>query len=277
MKINSLVSIIIPCYNYARFISETLQCVLDQSYTNWECIIINDGSIDNTEEIVLQWTKKDQRFIYFSKENSGVSDTRNLGIRNSKGIYILPLDADDKISKTYIEEAVQILDSKNEITVVYSEAEFFGAQKGKWKLPDFSYDELLSRNIVFCSAIFRKEMFDKTPGYNTNMHAGLEDWDFWLTFMEHGATFYKLPKIHFYYRINENSRNKSINDDNLQSLYKQIYLNHFDLYMSNLEAPQEIFCKLRGIQRSKEYHLGKFFLYPIRKLLKLLNKRQWVI
>jgi len=272
MKINSLVSVIIPCYNYARFISETLQCVLVQSYTNWECIIINDGSIDNTEEIVLQWTKKDQRFIYFSKENSGVSDTRNLGIRNSKGIYILPLDADDKISKTYIEEAVQILDSNNEITVVYSEAEFFGAQTGKWKLPDFSYDELLSRNIVFCSAIFRKEMFDKTPGYNTNMHAGLEDWDFWLTFMEHSATFYKLPKIHFYYRINENSRNQSIDADNLQSLYKQIYLNHFDLYMSNLEAPQEIFRKLREIQNSKEYWMGKVLLNPIRKLLNLLNK-----
>lgn len=272
MNHDSLVSVIIPCYNHSRYITETLQCVLNQSYKHWECIIVNDGSTDSSEKVILDWIKRDERFIYVYKDNSGVSDSRNLGISKSKGKYILPLDADDIISDTYLEEAVKVLDTEDKIIVVYSEAEFFGAKKGKWKLPDFSVEELLSRNVVFCSAVFRREMFDKTPGYNTNMHDGLEDWDFWLTFLEHGATFFKLPKPHFYYRINNNSRNNSIDDNKLQFLYKQIFLNHLNLYMEHLQAPQEIFRKYREIQNSKEFRIGKFILNPLRRFLKLISK-----
>lgn len=260
----SLVSIIVPCYNQAQYLSETLQSVLDQTYTNWECILVNDGSPDNTEEIALEWKNKDDRFKYFPKKNGGVSEARNFGIKESKGIYILPLDADDKISKTYIEEAVQILDSNHEINVVYCEAEFFGIQKGKWELPKFSYNELLYQNIVFCSSVFRREDFNKTSGYNINMQLGLEDWDFWLTFMELGASFYKLPKIHFYYRISSNSRNQSIDSIRLKSLYKQIYTNHTNLYVNNFGTPQEAYHKIRDIQNSKDYKIGNFILRPFR-------------
>lgn len=268
----ALVSIIVPCYNQAQYLSETLLSILDQTYTNWECIIVNDGSSDNTEEIALEWRNRDNRFSYLSKKNGGVSEARNFGIKESKGIYILPLDADDKISDTYLEEAVQILDSNNEINVVYCEAEFFGLQKGKWELPIFSLKELLYRNIVFCSSVFRKEDFNKTSGYNTNMQLGLEDWDFWLTFIEFGASFYKLPKIHFFYRIRSNSRNQSIDSTKLQSLCKQIYINHLDLYLNNFEAPQEIYRKFLDIQNSKDYKLGNFILRPFRYIKHLCLK-----
>lgn len=268
---DTTVSIIVPCYNQAHYLAETLQSVLEQTYTNWECIVVNDGSPDNTEEVALEWTKKDKRFKYISKQNGGVSDARNLGIKNSEGIYLLPLDADDKISKSYLNEAVRILDLNEEIKVVYCEAEFFGTKKGKWKLPRFSYEELLRRNIVFCSSVFRRADFNKTTGYNINMQLGLEDWDFWLTLVEHGATFYKLSGIHFYYRISQNSRNQSIDSNKLQFLYKQIYLNHIDLYMKSFEAPQVMYQKLHSIQSSKEYLLGKLVLSPIRRFIRLFN------
>ena len=107
-KISPVISIIVPCYNQAQYLPETLQSVLEQDYRHWECIIINDGSPDNTEEVALEWCSKDERFKYFKKENGGLSDARNYGIKHSVGKYILPLDSDDKISKDYTLEAINV-------------------------------------------------------------------------------------------------------------------------------------------------------------------------
>ena len=71
---------VIPAYNAEQFLDETLESVLSQTYENWECIIVNNGSKDNTESVVKKWCEKDARFRYFYKENSGASDTRNFGI-----------------------------------------------------------------------------------------------------------------------------------------------------------------------------------------------------
>lgn len=87
MNQTPLISVIVPCYNQAQYLDECLQSVYDQTYQNWECIIVNDGSPDNTEEIVLQWTKKDARFNYLKKENGGLSSARNAGIDIAKGEF----------------------------------------------------------------------------------------------------------------------------------------------------------------------------------------------
>lgn len=85
---NPLISVIVPCYNQAQYLDECLQSVVEQTYPNWECIIVNDGSPDNTEEIALQWTEKDSRFIYIKKENGGLSSARNAGLEIAKGKWI---------------------------------------------------------------------------------------------------------------------------------------------------------------------------------------------
>ena len=99
---NVLVSIIVPCYNQAHFLNESLDSVINQSYPNWECIIVNDGSPDNTEEIAKKWCKNDKRFQYLEKENGGLSSARNAGIKISKGEFILPLDADDILHELFL-------------------------------------------------------------------------------------------------------------------------------------------------------------------------------
>ena len=191
---NNLVSIIIPCYNQARYLPETLQSVLDQTYSNWECIIVNDGSSDQTEEIALEWVSKDNRFKYLKKVNGGLADARNFGIKASVGKYILPLDSDDRIAQTYIEDAANILDKYPEIGIVYCKATFFGNQTGTWDIPKYSLRRSLLFNTIFCSALFRKNDYNKTNGYNTNMIYGYEDWDFWLSLIERGTKVYKIPK-----------------------------------------------------------------------------------
>ena len=83
------ISIIIPCYNQAHFLDQALQSVLNQTYLNWECLLINDGSTDETEIISNKWIKKDPRFKYFYKENGGLSSARNFGLDNAEGDCIV--------------------------------------------------------------------------------------------------------------------------------------------------------------------------------------------
>jgi glycosyltransferase involved in cell wall biosynthesis len=264
------VSVIIPCFNQAQYLPEALNSVLSQTYSNWECIIVNDGSPDNTEEIALEWVAKDDRFKYLKKENGGVSDARNFGIRQSNGEYILPLDADDKIGNEYLENALQIFVEKSNVGVVYCEAEYFGAKTGKWYIPRFSKEKMLLANYVFCTALFKKEDYYKTNGFDCDLKLGWEDWDFWLSFIEIGLTFYQIPKVHFFYRIREDSRNQSVNEQKKAFIYKQIYLNHLNLFNEYLGTPVELTLKIIEISSSKEYRLGKILLCPFRKLKDVL-------
>ncbi|MBQ3914697.1 MAG: glycosyltransferase family 2 protein, partial [Paludibacteraceae bacterium] len=92
---NNLVSIITPLYNGERFIAQTIESVLTQTYTEWEMLIINDGSTDKSEEIALSYAEKDNRIRVYSQPNGGSASARNHGIRRAKGRYIALLDSDD--------------------------------------------------------------------------------------------------------------------------------------------------------------------------------------
>ena len=116
---NPLISVIVPCYNQAQYLDECLQPVLDQTYTDWECIIVNDGSPDHTEEVAKKWLKKDPRFKYIHKENGGLSSARNAGITQAKGEWVLPLDADDKIGNLYLELAEKEFSKNQECSSLF--------------------------------------------------------------------------------------------------------------------------------------------------------------
>ncbi|PLW93741.1 MAG: glycosyltransferase family 2 protein, partial [Marinilabiliales bacterium] len=89
-----MISVVVPCYNHGHYLAECLDSVLNQSYDNWECIIVNDGSSDHTEEVSLGFCQKDKRFKLVNIENRGLANARNVGINKSWGKYILPVDAD---------------------------------------------------------------------------------------------------------------------------------------------------------------------------------------
>ena len=198
-----LISIIVPCYNQAQYLDECLQSVLDQTYQDWECIIVNDGSPDDTEEVAKKWLDKDVRFKYLHKENGGLSSARNAGIEIAEGEWILPLDCDDKIGNRYLELAEKEFDK--DYTVIYCEAEYFGAKSGNWKLPNYSLKNLAEENIIFCTAFFQKKNWEKVGGYDENMKHGLEDWEFWISLLKNGDEVYQLNEICFFYRIKETS------------------------------------------------------------------------
>ncbi|MCJ7934334.1 MAG: glycosyltransferase [Chryseobacterium sp.] len=103
---NPKISVIVPCYNQAIYLDECLKSVMNQAHINWECIIVNDGSTDNTEEVAKKWAEKDSRFHYIYKKNGGLSSARNAGLEKASGEYIQFLDSDDMIHPEKFSESL---------------------------------------------------------------------------------------------------------------------------------------------------------------------------
>ena len=131
---NVIVSVIVPCYNQGQYIDECLQSVVNQTFKMWECIIVNDGSTDDSEERIANWVKNDTRFICINQSNKGLCKSRNEAIRIAKGSYILPLDADDYISTNDIEECYNEFVNNDAVVVVYGNAVKFGEVNETWRL-----------------------------------------------------------------------------------------------------------------------------------------------
>lgn len=125
--INPLISVIVPCYNQAQYLDECLQSIYNQTYTNWECIIVNDGSPDNSDEVGKRWAEKDSRFKYYYKENEGVSSARNYGLGKAAGEFIQFLDSDDLLNSEKIELSLLEVskDSEQKIGLVVSNFQMF--------------------------------------------------------------------------------------------------------------------------------------------------------
>jgi glycosyltransferase involved in cell wall biosynthesis len=237
---NAIVSIIVPCYNQAQYLDETLQSVLDQTYQNWECIIVNDGSPDNTEEVAQKWAEKDVRFQYFFKENGGVSGARNFGINCAIGEFILPLDADDRIGDTYINLALKEFERDNTLKVVYCKAEYFGDKTGSWYLPTFSLQNLARFNMIFCSALYRKKDWESVDGYDVNMIYGIEDWEFWIAILKEGGKVFCLDMVGFYYRVKKVSRQKKLDREKTKIMNDYMSLKHVDFFIKQLGSFLEL-------------------------------------
>jgi len=278
---NPLISIIVPCYNQSLYMRETLDCLKNQTYQNWECVIVNDGSTDNTLEIAKEYVANDHRYILVNKANGGLADARNAGIKASHGHYILPLDSDDLIEPSYTDKAIACLEQHPEIALVYCKAKFFDDINDEWLLPAFDYNLLLRRNLIFCSCVYRRSDYDKTQGYNTNMKYGWEDWDFLLSLLDKNSKVYQIPEVLFSYRIHGKSM-LTTTHNRKEYLYNRLIANHIEVYYSSLHkiitSEKEIDLwksKYHSICSSKSYKLGNAILRPFRYLKKLFVKKQF--
>ncbi|WP_318643158.1 glycosyltransferase family 2 protein [Flavobacterium ardleyense] len=255
MSNNPTVSVVVPCYNQAQYLDEALQSVLDQTYTDWECIIVNDGSPDNTAEVAQKWVEKDFRFKYIHQENAGLSAARNAGIELAQGEFILPLDSDDKIGKDYLRFSVEVFQKDAEIKVVYCKARKFGSVDMDWDLPPFDIDELFVDNMIFCSAFFKKEDWLSVGGYDINMREGLEDWEFWISLLKDGAKVHQLERVEFYYRIKNNSMILSISKVDKMKLKQYIMVKHSEFYIQSIN---KLYIKYRYLKKRSNRNISLF-------------------
>jgi glycosyltransferase involved in cell wall biosynthesis len=258
------VSVIIPCYNQGQYIDEAVESVLAQSFDDYEIIIINDGSTDKyTSELLKNYSRPKTKIIHSS--NHGLPAARNMAISEASGKFILPLDADDKIGKDYLIKASEILNKDRDIGILYCAAELFGDKNGKWNLPDYTIEKILIENMIFATAFFRKEDWQKVGGYNPNMKAGWEDWDFWLSIISLGRKVYKIPDVLFYYRIKKHSMTKNLTTSDHVKLHTQIFYNHKNLFIDNIES---IFREMYNMKYSWSFRICRKF----ENLLRLFNK-----
>lgn len=284
-EMKPLVSIIIPCYNQSDFLEETLNSVFSQTYSNWECIIVDDGSTDNTSIIAQSWTQKDARYIYIKKENGGVSSSRNLGIKKAKGDFIQFLDSDDLLASTKIMDSIGAI-QKYSAEVVCSNYLMFSKTINNSKPPfsqigdyDLTFNNLARYwNNGFTIPIhcwfFKASLFS-----DVEFPLGLtaqEDWFTWLRIFQKKPKTYYLSQQLAFYRLNVSGRTKisGFFDETLQAInslksfltedeFKIVYesaiirYNEGMLYWRNRE---------NNLKKSNTYQFGLLCKKVIKKL-----------
>jgi glycosyltransferase involved in cell wall biosynthesis len=263
------VSIIIPCYNDAVYINETLNAVKNQTYTNWECIIINDGSTDNTKEVVLNATQDDKRFIYIETENSGTAAARNTGIGLATGFFILPLDADDTISADYLKECIQVFDQDRDIKLVYGNEEHM---KKTIKPPkSYNWESLLFENMIHCSGMYKKDDWKNANGYDVNMRYGYEDWEFWIRLINKTGKVVKLENIVLYVRSKNNSRTVIMNSFQQALMRQHIYQKHTIFYNVFFTDPLILYSEYNFYRSTLKAIEKKPFYFAMSRLFKKIK------
>jgi glycosyltransferase involved in cell wall biosynthesis len=196
------VSVIIPTFNYGQYIERTIASVQAQTLTDWECLVVDDGSADDTRDIVAAIAAADHRVSFLSQPSSGVSAARNAGLRATTGALIQFLDADDLIGPLKLELQTALLASHPEVGLVYGDARYFrdamaGSPKREWERPLSTVSDsgeplltaLVNENIMVVQApLVRRQLMEAIGGFDSDLRK-LEDWDCWVRCALTGATF----------------------------------------------------------------------------------------
>jgi glycosyltransferase involved in cell wall biosynthesis len=206
LKNPPLVSIIIPCYNGEKFIAEAIESIINQTYQNWELIIINDGSTDKSEKIIKQYCRKDNRIKYKkNSKNKGIPATRNIGIKASNGEYIALLDQDDLWINEKLEmQMKEYLKASKRVGLLFGNIMVINVinKSKRIKKPiNINFEEISSEElfkklyfnnfITSITVILRKECLEKIGLFNERIKWGGDDYELWLRI----AKYYKFKYI----------------------------------------------------------------------------------
>lgn len=224
------VSVIITCYNLGAYLEEAIESVRAQNYTDFELLVIDDGSTDAATIAVLDRLGSDAELRLIRTPNQGVARARNQCIEASTGLYILPLDADDRILPEYLARAVAVLEQCPEVGFVGCHYCTFGDREIEYTPASYQLPELLVENVVPISSLFRRECWSKAGGYCADLN-GMEDWDLWLSILGQGYAGAVVPKILFEYRVRQQSNIAQIREPQIYQARQQLlYQRHQKLY-----------------------------------------------
>lgn len=270
----SEISVIIPCYNQGKYIAQTLQSILDQTYMDWECIIINDGSTDNSGEIAGEWCKKDPRFKLIEKTNGGRSVARNIGIKVAQGAFIQLLDSDDLLAKEKFALSMSEYDKDKTLNLIISNFQILD-DKTQGLLPPFcilrpelfNYQGILLEwdkdfNIPIHCPLIKKDLLEDFS-FNQEL-AGPEDWLMWIHIFSQKVNFKYIDQPLAVYRFHET--NTFANDlhmgEQQRKAHKYIFENllrdeyRIPFYNRTLERWENESQKVKGLRDSTSFKLG---------------------
>lgn len=210
-----LISIIIPCFNQAHYLPDCLNSILAQSYQEWEAIVVNDGSTDDTSEVTRAYISKDNRIKLIEKVNGGLSSARNYGIQYASGMRFIFLDADDFLYSnclTVIASLSNDIDYMDLIQYGYTyitedKQRVLGNVNAIEKKP--LIPEIFKGNLGPCHSIcISRKLLDYIGGFDENLKS-VEDWDFWLRAVKAGGKQKIIQQHLVYYRYSKNSMSRN--------------------------------------------------------------------
>lgn len=255
-----MVSIILPTYNGEKYIRESIQSIIDQTYQDWELIVIDDCSTDNTNRIVAEFESKDERIkLYKNKKNLRLPASLNRGFELSKGDFLTWTSDDNLYNPNAIEKLVEALSSDEKYGLVFSRMEFIDADGGTNNLSMDVKDEneIYYHNIVGASFMYTRKVYECIGDYNVQKFL-MEDYDYWLRVANSFSIKY-LNEILYKYRLHQGSltetRNRQMLEEKIKLLKEQLKLPGLDkeIYrLINKELAEACFS-LERYQEMKEY------------------------
>lgn len=198
-----IVTVIIACYNQARFLAQAITSVKQQTYPSIELIVVNDGSTDDVDSVMQPFLDSVK---YIKQANNGASHARNQGIKTATGKYCLCLDADDMLSNTYIADmvnAAELIDHP----VIGTSVQYFGTSNQLWHPHIPSMPGILHANCISVSSLFKRDDAIAAGLFDESMRGGYEDWDFWIRMFKKNYTFKIITGPVLFYRRWGNSLN----------------------------------------------------------------------
>lgn len=210
-----IVSIIIPCFNSESYISECIESVIEQDYGNIEIIVVDDGSTDNSAEVISKY----KEVSFYKQENSGACAARNYGLSKSNGKYIKFLDSDDFLERKVIKKQVEEAEGLDENTIVYGD--YFLYEKNRFLYENTRLDVkeqtalLLINDILTATPLHRKWMLEKVSGFDERFKSG-QEWNLHVRLSSEGFIFHHVKGAVYNYRIHDSvdriSNNNKLND-----------------------------------------------------------------
>ena len=288
------VSVIITCYNQAHCIINTLKSVVAQTYTNWECIIVDDGSLDDSAEVIKAFIKDDTRFTYLFQNNQGVSRARNKGFALATGSFINFMDGDDTFLPDKLKEQIQVFKDNPEIAVCICDHQFYLEKEDVYKYYEFEnlttkpLEQLLFKwhnGIAFPphAALYKRELwtFNELP-FPEDYNHRCEDWVFNVLVALKDVNYYMLDKVLCNYHIgaaNFTNNTKSLATaaikaalylkSKLPEQYQEDFIDTTIANNLNMYLESE---KINILQQSKNWRIANAISKPFISFLKRVKE-----
>jgi glycosyltransferase involved in cell wall biosynthesis len=227
------VSIIVPVYRTERYLQECLASIAAQTFLDWECIIVDDGSDQPRliDAVVMKSLGEKSTIIH--QNNQGLPAARNRGMARARGCYLLCLDSDDLLHPQYLEKAMVALETTG-AGIAFCLTQHIGCRSDVARPQKPELFSLLRRNLISVTSLFRKDVVDSVGGFDESFKIGHEDWEFWIRVCRAGYHFVCVPEPLFYYRIMPGSMNTAAarrRDETIAAIRNK----HRDIYYQSLK------------------------------------------
>jgi len=247
MNVNPIISVVMPVYNAEQYLDQAIESILNQTFDDFEFIIINDGSLDSSLAIIRKYERQDKRIFLIDKDNGGIVDALNDGLRIAKGKFIARMDSDDIAYPNRFEKQIKVFGDNPEIDLVYTDTKLIDKNGDiicdSWR-PNLEKTLLNLEIHTFVphpTVMFKKDTVLNLGGY-TMIRPHAEDLDLWLRMKNNGCKFFYLNKNLLYYRLNPNSVRANAHDNYWYKVATRVITSGYRLrifkyykYLSNKE------------------------------------------